>query len=449
MPESNTVVSSATFPLPVREIVAAWIPLALSFELMVAEGPVLQGAIGRLPDSELHLAAWGLTMALAMLVESPVVMLLATSIALVRNASSYRALRQFMLTVNCICTFLAALMAFTPLLDIVAGQIMGQPQELVIECRPALQIMLLFTAAVGWRRFYQGILIRHGKGRVVTLGTLLRISGTLLAAALLAMWRILPGVQVAAYSIMIGLFIEAGMTTLFCAPIIRDVVMNQPEPERPLRQRDILRFHAPLAATTLLSLLLQPIMGAALAKLPYPEAPLAAWPVVFMILLILRGFGFTLQEVTVARVKEDTNSQKPLLHFALHVGWITSAAAILIGLTPLLDFYMGSILQLPPHLWDYARTGVLWGALTPILSAFSAWGRGALMAHNKTSVVYRAMLVSMVVLGLSLGTTLLLRLPGMVSASIAFTLSLAAECIYLYLNRTLPELARQPKPAAS
>jgi progressive ankylosis protein len=428
---------------------AAWIPLALSFELMVAEGPILQGAIGRLPHPEVHLAAWGLTMALAMLVESPVIMLLATSIALVRNASSYRALRRFMLTVSCICTLLAALVAFTPLLDLIAGSIMGQPLELVVESRPALQIMVLFTAAVGWRRFYQGILIRHGKGRVVTLGTLLRMSGTVFAAVVLARWGKLPGVQVAAYGIMIGLLIEAVATTLFCAPIIRNVVLQQSESARPLRQSEILRFHAPLAATTLLSLLLQPIMGAALAYLPYREATLAAWPVVFMILLILRGFGFTLQEVTVARVKEDPNSEKPLLRFALYVGWITSAAAGLLALTPLLDLYLGKILHLPPHLWDYARTGVLWGALTPILSAFSAWGRGVLVAQNKTSIVYRAMLVSMLALGVSLSVALLLRLPGMVSASVAFTLSLAAECLYLYLNRILPEPVRQPKPASS
>jgi progressive ankylosis protein len=447
VPESNTASSPAPSPLSVREIMASWIPLALSFELMVAEGPVLQGSIGRLPHSELHLAAWGLTMALAMLVESPVIMLLATSIALVRNPSSYRALRQFMLTINSICTILAALVAFTPALDWIAGRIMGQPQALIEASRPALQIMVLFTAAVGWRRFYQGILIRHGHGRVVTLGTLLRILGTLLAAVLLATGGKLPGVQVAAYGIMIGLLIEAVVTTLFCAPIIRNVVNRQPEQERSITQREILRFHAPLAATTLLSLLLQPVMGAALAKLPHPETTLATWPVVFMILLILRGFGFTLQEVTVARVKEDVNSEKPLLRFALQVGWITSAAAVLLALTPLLDFYLGTILRLPPHLWDYARTGVLWGALTPVLSAFSAWARGTLVAQNRTPIVYRAMLVSMVALGASLSIALLFRLPGMISASVAFTLSLAGECLYLYFYRNLPEPIQKPKPA--
>ena len=47
----------------------------------------------------------------------------------------------------------------------------------------------------------------------------------------------------------------------------------------------------------------QPMTGAALAYLPQAERTLAAWPVVFMILLILRGLGLTVQEATVAQVK--------------------------------------------------------------------------------------------------------------------------------------------------
>src|SRR5437588_12875847 len=80
------------------DIARLWFPLALSFELMMLEGPAVQAAIGRLPDPALNLAAWGLTMSLSLLVESPVIMLLATAIALVRDRCSYLALRRFMLT---------------------------------------------------------------------------------------------------------------------------------------------------------------------------------------------------------------------------------------------------------------------------------------------------------------------------------------------------------------
>ena len=127
----------------VSSIFRLWLPLAVSFELMMLEGPSVQGAIGRLAAPTLNLAAWGLTFSLALLVESPVIMLLATAIALVRDEDSYRALRRFVVTLMVACTLLTALVAFTPLFDLIASRIMGQPAPIVAAARPALQIMLL------------------------------------------------------------------------------------------------------------------------------------------------------------------------------------------------------------------------------------------------------------------------------------------------------------------
>src|SRR5207253_327401 len=93
-----------------------WLPLAVSFELMMLEGPTVQGAIGRLPDPQVHLAAMGLALSLSLLVESPVIMLLATAIALVKDGSTFRALREFvvMLCIFCTaCRLVAALAAVT------------------------------------------------------------------------------------------------------------------------------------------------------------------------------------------------------------------------------------------------------------------------------------------------------------------------------------------------
>src|SRR5215468_6564950 len=96
-----------------RTIFHLWLPLAVSFELMMLEGPAVQGAMGRLPSAPLKLAAWGLTMSLSLLVESPVIMLLATSIALVKDSDSFHALRRFTLNVIGFCTGLAFLVSFT------------------------------------------------------------------------------------------------------------------------------------------------------------------------------------------------------------------------------------------------------------------------------------------------------------------------------------------------
>src|SRR5690348_2946049 len=111
----------------IREIFHLWLPLAVSFELMMLEGPAVQGAMGRLPGAPLNLAAWGLTMSLSLLVESPIIMLLATAIALVKDSDTFHALRRFTLCVIGFCTALTFLVAFTPIFDVIAAHLMGQP----------------------------------------------------------------------------------------------------------------------------------------------------------------------------------------------------------------------------------------------------------------------------------------------------------------------------------
>src|SRR3989442_12842685 len=153
--------------MSLRAVLKLWLPLAVSFELMMLEGPAVQAAIGRLPAPELNLAAWGLTMGLSLLVESPIIMLLTTATALVRDAQSFIALRRFMMFLIAGCNLITALVAFTPLFRLVAGGLMKQPEEIVRAAQPAMQLMLFWTAAIGWGRFHQGVLVGHRQTRAV------------------------------------------------------------------------------------------------------------------------------------------------------------------------------------------------------------------------------------------------------------------------------------------
>ena len=415
----------------VRTIFALWLPLAISFELMMLEGPAVQGAMGRLAQPQLHLAAWGLTLSVSLIIESPVIMLLSTAIALVSDQQAYRALRRFMLMLLIGCTLLTALVAFTPLFDFVAGRLMGQPDEIVQASRPAMQIMLLWTAAIGWRRFYQGILIRYGKTHFVTMGTALRLCATVIPAVLLARSGTVPGVQVGAIALMCAVITEAIATTIFAASTVQHVIppgeLNAPL----LSQHAIFKFHAPLAATTLLTLLSLPLTAAALAKLDHSKETLAAWPVAAMILLVIRGFCLAIQEISVAQSLKP-ESRRALRKFTLCVGTITTLFTVLLVSTPLLDFYTDTVLSLPPHLKASVKMGVGIAFLLPFLTALGSWVRGILVAAKKTQTVYVGM-------GLNLATHtgllilgVLLRVPGMVLAAVAITAAAAVEYVYLF-----------------
>ena len=76
--------------------------------------------------------------------------------------------------------------------------LMGVPAAVAEHVQPGLAVMVLWTAAIGWRRFLQGILIRFGQSRAVGYGTAVRLVFAAGTAIGLTFWPILPGVLVGA-----------------------------------------------------------------------------------------------------------------------------------------------------------------------------------------------------------------------------------------------------------
>ena len=187
-----------------RKVLAFWLPLALSWLLMSFEGLWIQGVIGRKPDAETQLAAFGLMFSLSVLIETPVIMLLATSNALSRDRQSFRVLWRFMMGVNVFVTTLAILMAFTPLLDVYLGSLLNVPGHIIEATRPGMKIMILWGAFIGYRRFHQGIIIRQGNTRYIAYGTVLRALSSSGVAIGLGAITTIAGAVVGAVALILG-----------------------------------------------------------------------------------------------------------------------------------------------------------------------------------------------------------------------------------------------------
>jgi hypothetical protein len=425
-----------------RHIFWLWFPLALSMTFMMLEGPAVQGAIARLEGPALNLAAFGFVLSIQLILESPVIMLVSTAIALATDAQSYRALRQFVLWLTVGLTLLVAAVAWTPLFDLVGGGVLGMPAPIVAAGRPAMQIMLFWIAAIGWRRFYQGILVRYGQTKYVSLGTALRLASEVTVAVGLAVWGRVSGASVGALALMVGVTVEAGVIYLMVRGCVRENLLSKTTSASPLTLKTILRFHLPLAATSLLALVAQPMTSAALARLAMPRNTLAAWPVVFSTLLVMRGWGMALQETTIAQAK-DPRALAPLRGFTLLVAAATSGATALLAFTPLIDLYLRSVLGLAPELVGLARAGVQLALLLPALTAMSSWLRGLLAAAGSTEGVYWGMLINLVTNAVALVVGVTLRLPGVPVAALGLTLAMAMEFLYLQ-HRAAASLQQAP-----
>ena len=209
--------------LPLRRIVRTWWPLAASWLLMSIELPAITTIVARLANPEINLAAYGgVVFPLALIVESPIIMLLAASTALSKDRASYAKLRRFMMGTSAILTVLHMLIAFTPLYYVVVNSILGAPAEIVEPARLGLMIMTPWTWAIAYRRFNQGVLIRFGHSEVVGQRTLVRLTanGVVLTASYLI--GVIPGAVVAASTAAAGVVCEAIYVGVRVRPVVRD-----------------------------------------------------------------------------------------------------------------------------------------------------------------------------------------------------------------------------------
>lgn len=433
-------IKSVPEELPARRIVHTWWPLAASWLLMGAELPALSAVVARLANPEINLAAYGgIVFPLALIIESPIIMLLAASTALSKDWNSYKQLYRFMMVAGVGLTGLHILVAFTPLYYFVVETILGAPQEIVEPARTGLMIMTPWTWSIAYRRFHQGVLIRFDHSKAVGVGTAIRLATDLLVLAIGYSAGNLPGVVVATLAVASGVISEAVYAGIAVRPILSRELKPAPPVKDPITLGGFLDFYIPLAMTSLLTLLVLPLGSAALSRMPEALSSLAAWPVVSGLVFMLRSMGMAYNEVVVALLDEP-RSTGSLKRFTVI---LTSAATLLlliISATPLADLWFRQIQGLSPRLADLALAG-MWIALPmPGLNAIQSWFQGVILHGKRTRGITEAVVVFLVTAALILSAGVLSRaVIGLFVGLAAFDLAMLTQTIWLW-HRSRPAL---------
>jgi hypothetical protein len=373
----------SSMPVSQKRIFLLWLPLAASWLLMALETPYLNAALARISEAERMIASFGLVASLSITIESPVISLLATATALARSRQNYLLLRRFTQHLILGTTLLQFLIGWTPLFDIVVVDLMGVPESLHDPVRLGLRLMLLWSAAIAWRRFKQGVMIRYGQSRYVGQGTVVRLLASAGAGTLLAVFTDLAGVAVGSLALSLGVIAEAAYAHWVARPLIAREFGEHAADNGGLdiSYRELVGFHWPLATSNLLFLFTQPLIAAALARGPLPETALAAWPVLNGLLFITRSPEMALPEVAIA-LHEQPESEPQMKRFALSLGLAASAFLALVSFTPLSSVYFGSLIGVNAELAAIAASGAGLAVLMPLAMGFVAVNRGLLTARR-------------------------------------------------------------------
>ncbi len=427
-----------------------WLPLAATWLMMAAEGPFVAALVARLPDPKLNLAAFGVALALAFVAESPIMMLLAATTALARDRESLRRMWRFSLLMNGGVTAVMALLALPPVFGLMASGVLALPPEVANRAQLAVAVFLPWPAAIGLRRFQQGILIGAGRTRLVAYGTVVRLSTMAAAGTLLYLRGGIDGAVVGAAALSSGVVVEAVVSWAWARADRRRLRATLPvTPGEVPTMADIQRFYWPLAVTPLMNMASQPLVTFFVGRGHLPIESLAVLPVVNSFAFLFRCPALAFQEVVIALGRGGEAALRSLRRFAVFLGGLSSLAMAAVVLTPAAGLWFATVTGLGPDLVPLARRAAAVLIAMPLAAAVVVWMHARLVLLRTTRLVTWGTVLELIVIATALFTGITFgRAPAAIVATTAILAGRWAGALFLLAARRGQPPARPAPPGA-
>jgi progressive ankylosis protein len=418
-----------------RQLLQLWqqfIPLSLSDVTMALGDPLTTTTLAHLPDSRTNIAAVGVAKAIAIFCESPIIMLLHASNALAPARSSRQALWKFVLIASGLMSLLLALITIPAIFAIVGEGWLGVSPSLSNTVRSVLMIVILWPLAIGWRRYFQGLLIHSGQSYAVAQAGIVRllVVGIILAGGFILKTN---GAIVAGLSLVWGVMAEAVAVTYLAkklgATTLPEVISV---PELPQDLAGVWKFYAPLGGTMMLVWGARAALVGIVARANDGEIALAAWPAAWGLVLVIANSTRMVQQIIIRNRK--LMPDRLLIIFAITVGVVCSLILLLVSGTPLsaeaISWFIGNDQELIARV----RPVLLICAVMPLLVSVQNAMQGFLVSEGRTWGVNQAAWVGAIIMlgtaysGVKLGQN------GAVAAAIGMSLGGITEIGYLFYS---------------
>ncbi len=428
-----------------RDILRFWLPLASTWLMMAFEGPFLAALIARLPEPRYNLAAYGVAFAVAVIIEAPVIMMLGASTALVDGRISFLRLRRFTQALNGLTTLTMLGLVTTPAYDLVFQGWIGLDPTVADLTRGALLILLPWPAAIGYRRFHQGLLIRRGTTRLVAYGTAVRLASMTVTATVLFLVVDLPGAWIGACALSAGVLTEAIMARYLASREVRRLTDQQAPEGTAVTYQDIWRFYVPLAWTSVVGLAAHPMVTFFMGHAARSLDSLAVLPVINSLTFIFRALGLAYQEVVITLLGRSDANRGPVLRFAAGLALASSIGLALIVATPLSSFWFQTLSGLDTELYRFALLPARMLIPFPAISVLLSLQRGLLMHSRNTRPITLATVAEIAGIAAILAVLVIpLHVVGAVAAAAAFLGGRLIGNLLLMPSFKTSDIAEQP-----
>lgn len=363
---------------------------------MATDNPIVTAFVSRMADPKINLAAHGgVVYPLSLMIESPIMMMISVSLAMAKDKINCRRIYKLMMSLCFILTLFHCLLCFTPLYDVIVRDLIGVPHELLRHSRIGLIIMIPWTWSIGYRRMYQGLLIRGGRAKQVTIASIIRMITLILVTVAGYLLRdFVNGASVAAAALASGVLTEAIYTGIQGRKVA--VTLEEGTAEDLVSWRTLAKFCIPLVFMQIINLGWNSVGSAAMSRMYNPLVSLAVWPVMNGVQTILRSIGNGMNETTLSLVVKE-NYYASLKRFLLNISGVAAFFYALIAFTPVGDFWFVTFSGLSGELAETAKTAILFIFLIPVSNVFLNFYQAISLSVRKSQFLFEGLLIFLAV----------------------------------------------------
>lgn len=418
-----------------KKIFILWVPLAITWIVMALESPMITSGISRLPDAINQLAAFGFSFAIALLIEGPVIQMLSAGTAVTSSKSSYKKILSIQRFIAIVTLSIHIFLSITPVFYFFALKIMKLPPQLLIPAHKSFVVLIPWAPSIGYRRLWQGVMIKHGRSKYVPIVMVIRIAMAAIILGIGLISKEIDGAVLGGFTLSIGVISGMASAYIFAKPCIDSL----PETSiKDISKNQMIAFYVPLAITSIITLGVRPLLNIGIVNGNAPVESLALWPVLLAYIFLYTSICQSLQEIIIAEYSKE--NFKVIKSFVNWIAIIMMCFYLLVYLIkPLWRIWFVNISNTPQETLKYLPISLALFIIIPFISAKISWFRAILVAERKTTSLTYAVFVNVgTLLSVIYLVPMYFEIPGIYLASIAYIASYTFELLFLsYRSKTL------------
>ncbi len=423
--------------ISIKIFLIAWTPILINWIILSIEPTIINFILLHYNTRPEFIINFNIAYAFLFLVEAPVIMLNMLSISLITDYHSYIKVLKFS-----VATTTASIIMFLLFLQskLFSEIFTSRSNEVIISyahIRQLCLIILLIGIFIGYKRIFQGILFANYSYRTIVYITITRIIMTV--AFLTIDLKFLSNKIDPDFAIICILGFITLAESLVTHFFSRNYIKNLPKSNSSLLSyRRIFRFFYPLSLTSLVSLVIFPVLTFFMILFNGNSYELLSFQLAFFIISPFKNVAMSLQEVLVLFLKKFSIHLHKIREYFIYIAAIITVALLITLVIPITAYYFFKLINIPTNSFSYINQLLCILFLYPLTTFIVIWQRSLHICSEKTRIFTIATIAEFsVVIGFALSLYFFGDVNMGICGSIALVLGRFVSIVLLAKNSTL------------